>query len=192
MNKKRYQWLGITMILCFLVAGSAEARSWKDHAAPFDFFFGNHIDTHQQTRLNNDETVFGFLYITYTGEVNDEGVRVAEHCDESTPAAECVPGWTVRGVPGQAEFKFHTTDHPVWLVLSRADIPQPGAYVHFHWLGSPNAPDGLAEGQTYEGYFLELQAIGSFVFLHGGQEIPVRPGLDVSTHVNILGSFSGP
>jgi hypothetical protein len=92
-------------------------------------------------------------------------------------------------------------DHPVWLV-DRTDIPQPGAYAHFHWITEDSTdprpvPDpgcnaemamDLTPGAVCPGYFLELFAIGSFAFEHEGQQIPVDPGLDIATHVNLVTS----
>jgi len=167
---------------------SAGGAPWRDHAAPYVFLFDNHIDTHQQTMVKPDGSLFGFLYIVYTGEKID-GIPVAEHCDANTPAKKCVAGWIIRGKPGQATFLYHVADdHPVWLVESRSDIPQPGAYSHFHWT---DEADGLVEDAIYDGYFLELQATERFYFRHAGEAILVRPGLDTATHVNIVGSFPG-
>jgi hypothetical protein len=55
-----------------LIAGAAVAgqgHAWRDHAAPFDFEFGNHIDTHQQSLVRND-MLQGFFYITLREEVD--------------------------------------------------------------------------------------------------------------------------
>ena len=79
----------------------------------------------------------------------------------------------------------------------RRDIPQPGAYAHFHWLGA--TPMTMAKGDVEDGYLLELQAVASFCFVHHGGGgatgtcddrggIAVRPGIDIATHVNIVGS----
>lgn len=181
----------------------AQGLPWRDHAAPFDFLFGNHIDTHQQSKLVKGE-LQGFLYITYTGEVVD-GVPVARHCDENTLPVDCVAGWKFTGKPIDSEnpelnptFVFHNGDHPIWLVNSRNDIPQPGAFSHFHWLNDPMDEDApmdateLSPGDTFPGFFLELFAIETFYFEHGGDRILVRPGLDIATHVNIVGSFPPP
>lgn len=53
-------------------------------------------------------------------------------------------------------------------------------------------PDGLVPGQPFDGYFIEFQAIDTFAFLHAGEQIPVVPGIDISTYVNIVGSFPSP
>ena len=171
-----------------LILNAQDGYPWWNHAFPFKFLFGNHFDTHQQTRLLKSGDLFGFLYITFTGEFTPDGLPVAKHCDHNTPPDECVAGWILRGKPGQATFVFHHMDHPLWLVDSRADIPQPGAYSHFHWLGSPEMAEGLMEG-TKDGYFIELLAIKTFAFSHGGEQIPVTPGIDIATHVNIVTSF---
>jgi hypothetical protein len=182
------------------LAGAADYRPWKNHAAPYDFLFGNDFDTHQQTRLDNKGELTGFLYITYTGAISDDGFRVATHHDCN--AHPCAVGWTLLGKPAGelATFVYHVEhDQPTFLV-DRADIPQPGAYSHFHWLGAhPMTP-----GETKAGYFLELTAVDTFCFVHHDAEafnaaltceddanngIIVRPGTDIATHVNIVGSY---
>jgi len=183
----------LTFIILFLpgvaLSGTIIDYPWRDHAFPFDFQFGNHIDTHQQTRELSNGDLFGFLYITFTGDFTEDGLPIAEHCHEDTPPEECVSGWILRGKPGMATFVFFDGDHPIWLVATRADIPQPGAFAHFHWLGEPETPAGLTIGDEYEGYFIELVAIKKFAFSHAGQIIPVSPGIDIATHVNIVASF---
>ena len=63
-------------------------------------------------------------------------------------------------------FLYHTMgDHPTWLV-DRADIPQPGAFSHFHFLGA----DPLQAAEMRNGYFLELQATDRFCFVHHAVE----------------------
>ncbi len=180
--------------LWMLVASTSMAAGgypWKDHAFPYTFEFGNDIDTHQQTKVLPNGELFGFFYITFTGNFTDDGFPIAKHCDADTPPNQCVAGWILRGIPCliptcQATLVFHSAnDHPIWLV-NRSDIPQPGSYAHFHWL---NAANGLLLGHDYPGYFLELQAIDTFAFSHGNESIPVTPGIDIATHVNIVGSF---
>jgi hypothetical protein len=184
-----------TLILVFLfvapVTTQAQGVPFRNHAAPFDFTFGNHIDTHQQSMMRPDRDLRGFLYITFTGEVTAEGIRVARHCDESTLPDECVAGWRLRGKSGYATFVFHEMDHPIWLVGSRNDIPQPGAFSYFHWLGDPTHAADLENvtDPLLDGFFLELFAIRTFAFEHGGEQIVVTPGLDIAIHVNIVASF---
>jgi hypothetical protein len=133
------------------------------HDPPFDFWFGNHIDTHQETNLktNKDtgdaQELFGKFYIIYTGTDQGSGLPKAHHprglagygsFDESCGiTVECVTGWEIRGVPGVAKFVSHSgvngDDHPLWLV-NRAEetaapaegmvIPQPGSFTHFLWI----------------------------------------------------------
>jgi len=171
------------------MTNAKDGYPWRDHAFPYDFLFGNHIDTHQQTKLMDNAEISGFLYITFTGESTMEGLPIAKHCSHDTPPDKCVVGWIMRGKHGQAKFVFHHMDHPLWLVDNRSDIPQPGAYSHFHWLNGPEMPGDLKCEQSYDGYFIELRAINRFAFLHAGEIIPVTPGIDISTHVNIVGSF---
>lgn len=44
-----------------LPEANAGGYPWKDHARPFDFEFGNNIDTHQQSRIKANGERFGFL-----------------------------------------------------------------------------------------------------------------------------------
>jgi hypothetical protein len=114
----------------------------------------------------------------------------------NTPAATV--GWTLNGRPIRATFLYHADhDHPVFLV-NRPDIPQPGAFSHFHWLGSMPVPGGPADG-----YMLQLTAVDRFCFIHHGAEaatsaetcrdkggVNVDPGIDIATHLNIVTSAS--
>ena len=175
---------------------AAAAAGWRDHKQPYTFLFGNHIDTHQQTFLKPKGELFGFLYIRFTGGITSDGVRVAEHVDCGAQSG-CVAGWLIGGRPATATFLYHVMpDHPVWQIERRL-IPQPGAYTHFHWLGAEHP----ATGDVRDGYLLELKAIDSFCFVHhdpgtatgtcadiGG--LPVAPGIDTSTHTNIVGSYA--
>jgi hypothetical protein len=191
----------VLAVMALSVSAWAAGPPWTNHAPPWTFLFGNHVDTHQQTRLWNNGTLGGFLYITFTGMKTPDGYPVARHCDETTPAKDCVAGWILVAKPGQATFLYHNMDHPVWLA-DRTEIPQPGAYAHFHWITEDSTdprpvPDpgcnvemamDLVPGAVCPGYFLELLAIRSFAFEHGGQQIPVDPGIDIATHVNIVSS----
>jgi len=180
---------------CAMTSGAVAAGyPWRDHANPYDFLFGNEIDTHQQTRLKAADALAGFLYVHYTGETTADGLRIATHEDCSVET--CDVGWTLDGLSANATFLYQVDDdHPVWLV-ERADIPQPGAYAHFHWLGTPP----VAQGDARPGYLLELRAIARFCFVHhamgGGSGscadrggVAVVPGIDIATHLNIVASF---
>lgn len=188
--KKRFT-IGL-LILSLLSANAAfgEGLPWQDHNDPFNFMFGNHIDTHQQSMVMPSGELLGYLYIEFTGEYNQDGIPIAKHTNCNNELAECSVGWQWRGVPGQATFVYHEMgDHPIWLVNFRSDIPQPGGYSHFHWLGNPDESMGLVEEMVYEGYFLELTAKDTFAFKHGNEEIVVTAGLDLATHLNIVSIF---
>ncbi len=190
-------------LLVSLQSPSARAatRTFRNHAPPFTFLFGNEIDTHQQTFQASDGSLRGFLYITFTGEVTPQGLPVARHCDAQTAPASCVAGWILRARPGTATFLFQNEDHPVWLT-TRAAIPQPGAFAHFHWITSASTDprpvtdpgceaqmdSALVPGAVCPGFLIELVALRSFAFEEFGQRIPVTPGIDIATHVNILTS----
>ena len=179
-------------------AGEAYATGypWTNHAAPYDFVFGNDIDSHQQMRTTKDGGVSGFFYIHYTGDVTSDGLRVATHDD--CAAVACDVGWLLRGERAMGAFQYQVDgDHPVWLV-DRRDIPQPGAYAHFHWVGG-GTPSTMIKGDVRNGYLLELQAVNAFCFVHHGTPIAtgtcedrggivVTPGVDIASHVNIVGS----
>jgi hypothetical protein len=172
------------------------------HPRPSTFLFGNHLDSHQQTRRAPDGSLHGFLYVTRTGEVTPEGYPVVRHCSAETPPRECFAGWILRARPGAAIFLYQEMDHPVWLT-ARSELPQPGAFVHFHWITSrstdprpvtdPRCDAEMAEeltpGATCPGYFIELLAIRRFAFEHEGQRVLVEPGIDVATHLNVVTSF---
>lgn len=130
-------------------------------APPYDFQFGNHMDTHVQLELKTNKgmpkKLRGALYIYFTGEIDEaSGLPVARHprggmhgevCGVSP--ITCLVGWDIKGKPGAAKFLYHAgvnhMDHPVWMV-NRAEeasapaagmvIPQPGSFSHFHWLSA--------------------------------------------------------
>lgn len=186
----------ILFILCgFLAAPDfvfAGNLPWRNHANPFDFLFENHIDTHQQTQMLPDGTLFGYLYITFTGETDENGIPIAEHRNCENEGVVCRVGWELKGIPGSAVFFTHQTgDYPVWEV-ERTEIPQPGAYTHFHWQGPPQkAHDLVLTGEAMNGYFLQLTARDTFVFRHGDYEVLVTNGLDNATHLNIASGLAG-
>jgi len=179
----------------------ADLRTFRDHAPPLTFLFGNEIDTHQQTFQARDGSLQGFLYITFTGEVTPEGYPVAVHCDAQTPPRKCVAGWILRARPGTATFLYQNDDHPVWLA-SRPEIPQPGAFAHFHWITSAGTDprpvtdpgceaqmdSALVPGAVCPGFFVELVAVSSFAFEEFGQRILIDPGIDIATHMNVVTS----
>jgi hypothetical protein len=185
---------------------AAEFLPWNDHAKPFDFLFngGADIDMHQQTLLNRStKQLFGFLYIQFTGAVSRDGYRVAIHGDCNAPDDNCKVGWLLQGQPANARLVYQAEpDHPTWLV-DRADIPQPGAFSHFHWSDTTHAP---LVGTVHSGFLLRLESVDTFCFVHhdgvGFDEkrsceddvnngVIVRPGIDIATHVNIVGSYPG-
>ena len=167
---------------------------WNNHAGPFTFLFGNEIDSHQQTQQLKKGNLLGYFYIGFTGIVTKDGYRVATHVDCND--MPCTVGWTLDGKPTTAAFLYEVAhDHPVFLV-NRQDIPEPGAYAHFHWLGDTPIP-----GEYVDGYLLQLTAVDTFCFIHhmagdatnrqtcrdnGG--MAVNPGMDIATHLNIVTS----
>jgi hypothetical protein len=229
----------VGLLLLAAAAVQAGGRNWSDHKDPYTFLFGNHIDTHLETRLTNEGALKGFFYVYWTEAESAEGLPVAKHC--TTPehyAAGCFAGWHIQAVPCIAEvngceamFLYHNHDHPVWLVGPRVDsegnlrgtrgqVPQPGSFTHMHWLteGADHQgeflPSSLADVEAFfgvdiavpeacnvsmakeltpgvvcPGYFLQIQATETFAFHHGGEDIPVRPGIDNRTHLNLVSSI---
>jgi len=186
--------LGAVLGLGACAANAAEPDPWGQRDPSFSFLFGNGIDTHQRTKLRRDGSLFGFFYVRFTGEVTQDGFPVATHVD-CNAMPDCSVGWKLDGKPVQAALAYQPMhDHAVFQV-KRSDIPQPGSYSHFHWLGQPM----LQEGQPVDGYLLQLTAMNRFCFIHheahkatsasscvdnGG--IQVGRGIDTATHLNIV------
>ena len=190
----------VAMVLSLVTSAAvaADMYPWRNHAAPFNFKFNNEIDSHQQTRKARDDSLFGFFYVWFTGVVTRDKYQVATHVDCNNPSFDCTVGWTLNGKPAQGTFLYQVEpDHPVFLV-ARADIPQPGAYAHFHWLEQLQL---VYNNQRVSGYLLQLTAVDRFCFIHHGAEgatpertcrdnggINVDPGIDIATHLNIVTS----
>lgn len=175
----------LSLFLMVTLAGSVMALgpNWNDHAAPFNFVFDNHIDTHQQSRLVRNQQLRGYLYIHYTGgEV--EGVPTAHHGNCETMPEGCEVGWVLKGVPARARLLAKPEgDHPQWCLNSRA-FPREAGYSHFHWLGAPEHAGELVVGEKYEGYLLKLTAVDAFFFEHHGGFL-ITPGVDLESHYNV-------
>ena len=243
MNKTKYRFTLIYLLAIFIFnPWSITAFADDFHDAPYDFLFGNHIDTHQETKIKikwgHPVRLKGFFYIIFTGEIDSvSGLPIARHprgasqneacgddnndgddddefhreLKDDSKDIECIVGWTMKGKPGEAKFLYHSgvngNDHPVWMV-NRVDIPQPGSFTHFHWIGwdstDPRAPsevpeecdvemagqlDNNAENVICPGWFLQIKAVEKFAFQHGNEVVPVRPGIDNATHLNLVTNY---
>ncbi|MGD8616471.1 MAG: hypothetical protein PVI91_12520, partial [Gammaproteobacteria bacterium] len=62
----------------FMTASQASGLRWHDHAYPYTFLFGNHIDTHQETRLNKDGSLDGFFYVVHLDQDGDGVLDTAD------------------------------------------------------------------------------------------------------------------
>ena len=155
----------------------AGGHPWDDHNHPFNFIFGNHFDTHQQSKVNGGkDKLVGFFYIRYVGGSTD-GLSNAQHGTETV-------GWVLDGLPAyEAEVIDTSGLHPVWC-LDPEDIPRPPGYTHFHWIGDPESGSDLEVEDVKDGYLLKLTAIDSFFFEHG--DFPITPGIDYVSHNNIV------
>jgi hypothetical protein len=180
--------IGLTLLVLFLLPTGtvlAEGYRWRDHARPFDFLFGNHIDTHHQSKIAGGGKLEGFFYIRFTGDTTAEGVPIAKHADCNQVPDECTVGWILDGIPVQATYLGHEHgQHPQWYIDS-ADLPAQQGYTHFHWLDESAHAGGLTVGDTYDGYLLKLTARDTFFFEHHGGFL-VTPGIDEATHANIV------
>ncbi len=186
----------IALLLSTTVVQATQAETgypWRDHAAPFDFLFGNLIDNHQQTRLLPDGKLMGQIYIQFTGEEID-GIPVAIRADCTDPSLDCRVGWLVTGVPMQATL---VQKGPRKWLVDPATLPNRSDFSHFHWVGSPMKPCGLVldDGVTsvvYDGYLMRRTAVQEFYWFGGsGNEDHngrlVTPGID--PHSNIVTSW---
>jgi hypothetical protein len=225
MKRRIHYTLIYTLAIFIFFPWTLTAFARDFHDAPFDFFFDNRIDTHQQnilrTKRGDPASLFGFFYIIFTGVTDPvSGLPVARHPrgagqDEECGVDDinCVVDWIMRRKPGEAKFLYHSgvngDDHPVWLV-NRVQIPQPGSFLHFHWIGQgsndpradsvPKACDKTNAGDledqepiavdlTCPGWFLQIRAVRRFAFEHGGETIPVRPGIDNKSHLNLVTNY---
>ena len=93
-------------------------------------------------------------------------------------------------------------------------IPQPFIPSHAHWIsrGSTDARadsvsdacnnnnagqlesadeknDPSAVNEVCQGWFMELKAVKAFAFQHGGELIPIHPGDDLRSHLNIVTNY---
>lgn len=176
---------GVSLLLVGTGFRPATGYHWRDHATPFDFLFGNHIDTHQQSKIDGKDKLVGFLYIRFTGEYTEDGIPKAEHAKCAEVPDECTVGWVLKGIPISAVYMGHEHgQHPQWGVAAD-DLPRQPGYTHFHWLDQSEHADGLTVGETYDGYLLKLTARETFFFEHHGGFL-VTPGIDYATHANIV------
>ena len=162
----RYAISGV-MFLLFSSFADAADRYWNDHAWPYTFLFGNHIDTHQELFLWSRDygpyekgDLTGWFYVFDSGDVLDDGTPVLKHCTKQDHyEAGCVAGWRIHAKPCieevngcRAMYLYHVHDHPPWLLNptvdnggnlrgSRQSIPQPGSFTHLHWLTEGVASD---------------------------------------------------
>jgi hypothetical protein len=182
MNKVLVTALVICILLVEATPVSAASYPWRDHAKPFDFLFGNEIDTHQQSRKVGGEKLQGSLYIHYTGETID-GIPVAEHMDCNAMPASCVAGWKFEGV--KLDAMVVSPEMMPEFCAGAEDLANKQGYSHFHWLGDPQMGMDLVTGQVYSGYLMRLVAQSAFYFRHHDTLILVTPGIDTVSHANI-------
>ena len=143
-----------------------EDYPWLHHEFPMEFKFGNMIDSHQQSMIDGNQILHGFIYIYDTGTITDENILIAEkaHCK----TGPCIVGWRIKGVQVQATLMNKSPR--IWYVDPDLNpdliLKEPG-YSHFHWTGEPKSPHDLEVGETYPGYLLKRVAVRTFFWLGG-------------------------
>jgi hypothetical protein len=179
MKKLTYGLLGALALLCTGAAQAAD-RLWGNHAPPYTFTFGNHIDTHLELRLwKRDRPLFGiekgdltgWFYVYDVDEDGDgvqdvdpaSGLGIVHHCTKQEHYdAGCYALWRVHAKPSIPElngftsmFLYHFHDHPIWLLGNRVvDGGLRGSRLHIHQPGSYTHMHWLTEGSVHEGTFL--------------------------------------
>ena len=46
-----------------------------------------------------------------------------------------------------------------------------------------------AVDEVCQGWFLQIKAVREFAFEHGGEKIPIYPGEDLRSHLNIITNY---
>ncbi len=176
---KKQFWTGFILVLLLAFSASIAAADetdldgeylWNHHQAPYDYKFGNMIDSHQQSFVNEDGTrLKGFIYIhVIPGQDYAEGIPTADkaHC-KTQP---CMVGWVVKGVKVSATLM--KKGPRIWLV-DPGDIPKEAGYSHFHWVCEqgddqcPHSAHDLVVGQEYSGFLMKRIAPAPFFWLGG-------------------------
>ena len=169
MNKKILTGLVLIIILALSISIANAKKSdqdedypWNDdHLTPMNFRFENMIDTHQQSKVNANGQLSGFIYIHETGTFTESGLPIANKANCLEP---CRVGWVVKGVKITATL-VHKGPR-IWEVVE-GDIPTEPGYSHFHWIGGPEKAGGLVVGDPYEGYLMKRVAPAPFFWLGG-------------------------
>jgi hypothetical protein len=166
------------------LAASGSSYPWRDHAAPYTYLFGNHIDSHQQSETIDGGQIQGYLYIHYTGQTIN-GIPVAEHTDCSMDPTSCIVGWQIQGVSARATAVSMDSMGMAQFCASAFTLRSLNGYSHFHWIGDPMMDMDIQIGQAYTGYLLKLTARTTFYFNHHDSMVLVTPGVDTVSHANV-------
>lgn len=196
MYKKMFVLIAIAVLALLgpttaLAEGPVTGLKWANHTAPFDFKFGNLIDNHQQTQKLPNGNLQGFIYVQFTGETIN-GIPVARRANCDDPTLDCRVGWNVIGVPIGGVSLLQKGPR-IWRV-DEGLLPINPGFVHFHWVGTPKKPCGLAlNAPIYSGYLLKRTAVTTFYWLGGNDDKEtgrlVTPGVDL--HSNLEGLWTG-
>jgi len=137
---------------------------WQDHQGSLNYEFENMIDTHQQSFVDSNGVLHGFIYVRVI-DVTEDGIPIAEkaNCEENSEG--CIVGWVIKAVPVK-DAKLVNTGPRIWL-LDADDLPKEPGYTHFHWIGGPYKPHGLVIDNTYDGYLMKRMAATTFYWLGG-------------------------
>jgi len=171
-------WTGLILVLLLAVSATivfADASDpdgeypWKHHAAPYDYKFGNMIDSHQQSFVDKTgNQLKGFIYIHNTNDDYAPGIPTADkaHCKNQP----CMVGWLIKGVKVSATLM--KKGPRIWLVDPN-DLPKEKGYTHFHWICEkgddecPHSAHDLVVGQEYSGFLMKRIAPAPFFWLGG-------------------------
>jgi hypothetical protein len=163
----------------YSVDAAAQGLPWTNHAAPFDFLFGNHKDQHQQSKTvpasspdssigeasSGSSKLIGFLYIAYTDSTGD--VPEAQHVACGAEVV-CRVGWLMHGVNAQATLVTKGQGRPQYCVDATFQPLLDQGFTHFHWVKEHGTC--LREGEVNSGYLIRLTALDRFEFFHSGNE----------------------
>jgi hypothetical protein len=133
---------------------------WRNHAPPFNFRFGNMIDSHQQTMEVDGGLLSGFIYIYFNGETTSDGIPKAQRAN--CALQDCSVGWAIQGVPVRATL---LQKGPRFWYINSEDMPSQPGYTHFQWVGDPRSPHDLVTGEEYDGILMRRIAPQSFFWL---------------------------
>jgi hypothetical protein len=126
---------------------------------------------------------FKFLYHSGVNG-NDHGMWMVNRAEEYPSGGAPVPGMVIP--------QPFIPSHAHWISLG-SDDPRAGsvsAACDKNNAGQLEDEDPTAVNQVCQGWFMELKAVKAFAFEHGGKVIPIYPGEDLRSHLNIVTNYN--